>query len=499
MNIDIANSVAKNTVVQMAQQLVTWASSFLLMLFLPRYLGPVDYGRLYLAMSVSAIFLMLIEFDGRIGVAKRISRYRDEAAQIIVNAVGFRMFFWIISFLGMMTFAFIADYPMTVRILMLIFAIEIFWLGLRTVLWGLFLGNETMNYSTIGNITERVFISAVGITALLLGAHVITMAIIMVTGTFVNFLICVKYSRRLLPVLPKVNWSETRTLIREGFPYLLWTIFGVVYYRIDSVMLSLLTPEAVVGWYGASYKFFDVLAFLPSIYSLSILPVLSRMWGKDDQLLARTTQKSLEFILIAGIPISVMVFTFAPDIIKFFFGLENYAPSIINLKIFSVGLLLIYVDMVLGTTLFACDKQRQWALVAFFAVVLNVSMNFYAIPYTQTHFNNGGIGASIATLATEFFIMGAALKIMPKSILENASVSVSLKAIASGIFLISSIWGMELLSVPRLAQLVAGPVVYVSALLALKTFSHPELTFMKSFLSIEKIKSTFAVSKGANA
>src|ERR1700741_5295325 len=133
MNIDIANSVAKNTAVQMAQQLITWASSFLLMLFMPRYLGPINYGRLYLAMSISGIFLMLIDFDGRIGISKRIARSRDETPNILVNAIGFRLLFWVVAFTGMMAFAFIANYPPVVRLLILIFGIEILWLGLRTV------------------------------------------------------------------------------------------------------------------------------------------------------------------------------------------------------------------------------------------------------------------------------------------------------------------------------------------------------------------------------
>ncbi len=90
------------------------------------------------------------------------------------------------------------------------------------------------------------------------------------------------HARFISKIRSKIDWTETKSMIREGIPYLLWTIFGIVYYRIDSVMLSFLTPEAVVGWYGASYKFFDVLAFLPGIYSLSILPVLSKMWGKED-------------------------------------------------------------------------------------------------------------------------------------------------------------------------------------------------------------------------
>ena len=269
MNVETAHSVAKNTALQMMQQIITWGSSFVLMMFLPRYLGPVNYGRLYLATSIAAIFLMLVDFDGRLGIAKRIARSPDHDGQIVVNAISFRMLFWIIAFAGMMAFTFIADYPPILRILILIFGIEIFWLGLRTVLWGLFLGHEMVNYSTVGNITERVFVSAAGICGLLLGANVIGIAIIMVSGTLINFLICLRYTPRFISSIPKVDFQGTKSMMREGVPYLLWTIFGIIYYRIDSVMLSFLTPEAVLGWYGVSYKFFDALAFLPGIFSLS--------------------------------------------------------------------------------------------------------------------------------------------------------------------------------------------------------------------------------------
>ena len=245
MNTEIAHSVAKNTTVQMAQQLVTWASSFALMLFLPRYLGPVNYGRLYLAMSISAIFLMLIDYDGRVGIAKRIARARELGAQIAVNAIALRLVFWGVSFVGMMTFALIADYPPVVKILIAMFAVEMLWLGMRTVIWGLFLGNENVSYSTVGNISERVFIAGVGICALLLGANVVGMAIVMISGTLLNFLLCVKYARKMIPSLPPVDWSAARSMAKEGIPYLLYAVFGVVYYRIDAIMLSLFTPEAV--------------------------------------------------------------------------------------------------------------------------------------------------------------------------------------------------------------------------------------------------------------
>lgn len=495
MNVKIAQSVARNTASQMFQQVITWASSFALMMFLPRILGPVDYGRLYLATSISGIFLMVVDFDGRIGIAKRISRSPENDGQIIINAIGFRIFFWVIAFIGLITFAFIAHYPPIVKVLILIFGLEILWLGLKTVLSGLFLGHELMNFSTIGGIAERVFIASVGICALLLGVHVIGIAIIFVLGSLLNFFLCARFARRLLKSVPAINWTQTKTMIHEGVPYLLWTIFGIVYYRIDSVMLSFFTPEAVVGWYGASYKFFDVLAFLPGIFSLSILPVLSKMWGKEDGMLARTTQKSIQFILISGIPISIVIFFLAEQIIKFFFGLHGYSPSVINLQIFSVGLLLVYIDMVLGTTLFACDKQKLWATAAFFAVIVNVTLNVFLIPYTQTQFGNGGIGASVATIITEFFVMLSALFIIPKSVFEGANTSVSLKAIGAGAVMIIGMWGMSGASVVWYLEAPLGIGLYGGVLLLLKTFNSQELDFMRKFLSIRNLRSTLTLNK----
>lgn len=494
-NTEIANSVAKNTAVQMGQQIITWASTFLLMLFLPRYLGPVNYGRLYLAMSIAAIFGMVIEFDGRMGIAKRISRSQENSSQIVVNAIGFRILLWVFSIVCLIIFLSFADYPMAVKILILIFGLELSWLGARTVMWGLFLGFEKTQYSTIGNISERAFISLVGIIALLLWANTIVMAIIMIMGTLLNVVLCLRLARRFISSLPKFDWNASWLMMKEGIPYLLYAIFGLIYYRIDTIMLSFLVPEKVVGWYGASYKFFDVLAFLPSIYSLSVLPVLSRLWGKENTRLAQTTQKSLDFIMIAGIPISLCIFAFSNQIIKLFFGLQEYGPSVVNLQVFSVGLLIVYIDMVLGTTLFACDKQRQWAIVAFFAIILNVSLNLFFIPYCQLHVGNGGVGAAIATIVTEYFVMVCAIFLMPKGIFADGFPSVLAKALAAGIIMGGSIWVLRIVSMPWFLQLFVGIATYLIALLSLKTIEPEELTFVRNFLSFNNLRHMFLPQK----
>lgn len=498
MDNEIAKSVAKNTTIQMVQQLITWSSSFVLMLFLPRLLGPENYGALFLGMSVAGIFSMFVIFDGRIGVAKRIARDRDEASKIVTNALGMRVMFWCVSFAAMMLFGYIVKYPPMVKALLLIFGLEMLWGGLHQVFLGTFLGFESVQFSSVGAIVERVFISLAGVTALLLGVGTIGIALIMISGTLLNFLLCARFIRRFIGRLQEFDWSVARRFMREGIPYLLWTIFGVVYYRVDSVMLSLMAPPVVVGWYGAAYKFFDMLVFLPSIYSLSILPVLSKLWGKQDDLLALTTRKSIEFIMLAGIPISVFVYFFSPPIVGFFFGLSGYAASVINLQIFGVGLLLVYVDMVLATALMACDRQRQMSVVAFCAIPLNIVLNYFLIPLFQQATGNGGIGAAIATIATEYAVMMSALSLFPRGILDGSAVPVSLKALAGGAVMVLAIWMMRQASIFWGIEVIVGAGLYLLVLLKLRTFSYGELSFMRKFLSVHNLRSIFVLGKEIN-
>ena len=76
MSLDIAKSVTKNMAVMTGTQVITYISSFILMIFLPRYLGPEDYGRLYLGISITGIFTIFIEFGCRYSIAKAVSRDR---------------------------------------------------------------------------------------------------------------------------------------------------------------------------------------------------------------------------------------------------------------------------------------------------------------------------------------------------------------------------------------------------------------------------------------
>jgi O-antigen/teichoic acid export membrane protein len=481
---DIVKGVAKNTSIMLFQQLITWGSTFALMLFLPRYLGPVEYGWLFLAGSISDIFRIFVIYGGNYWIAKNVSRSHEGTSQILVDAVAFRFAFAVISVIAMVIFSYGLNYTGTVRILLLIFGTGLLWQGGITALYASYQGHELMQYTSAAAVVERVLVSFVSIGALLLGAHVIVVAVIITFGNLMNFLVLARFVRKVAASFPKINWAGVMRQIREGVAYFLFSIFSAIYYRIDSVMLSKMTPDEVVGWYGAAFRFLDSLAFLPYIVTVALYPVLSRLWRDAEQTHRRTTQKSIELMIIAGMPMGIGVVFFADKIVHLFYGLSSYEPSVIVLQVLSTGLLFLYVDMVLGTTMMASDRQKQFSLISLAVIPVKVLLNYFMIPYFQAQAGNGGIGAAVATVLTELCVMSALLKLMPEQTLKGFRISVVSKTVLASALMGGFLWSLKVIGVSWVVQVLAAPVVYVLSQLLLKTLEPAEASFLREYVGL---------------
>jgi len=187
-------------------------------------------------------------------------------------------------------------------------------------------------------------------------------------------------------------------------------------------------------------------------------------------------------MFIIGIPISVGIFSFSEKIIRIFYSLQGYQQSVLFLKIFAVGMLLVYVDIMLGTALLASDKQRQLSVLAFFVIVVNVGLNYALIPYTQIHFNNGGIGSAIATVITEFFIMFFMSIMLRKNVLLDCRIVVQMKAILSGIVLAVFLWLLHLAGTHWIIQAIICAPVYMAVVFLLKMFEPSDIELMKGMI-----------------
>jgi O-antigen/teichoic acid export membrane protein len=482
------NTVARNVSVMFAAQSVVWISSFALLMFLPRYLGSEDYGRLYLALSINMILGLLIDFGGNYLIPKEVARNREAGSKIMSSFILLRILLWILAVGVILLLSHLLGYSEHVHLLILILVISKLFDGGGSALSAYFQGIERMEYDSIALIVERVFVAVISIAVLLMGGDSIAMAIIICVGALLNLIVLTLISRKYIRIRFQFD-TQIFNLFRPAVPYFLFSLFSVIYYRVDAVMLSAMTNDAVTGWYGGAYRFFDIVMVLPLIYKTAIFPVFSKLWNDTSGYLQHTLGKSLKLILVIGVPASILIFLFAEPIIDFFMGVDEYGPAVIVLKIFSISIPVIFVDLILGSAILgAANRQRAWAVVGFTAIFLNIAANWWLIPLTQDLYMNGGIGAAIATFITEVFMMGAAILLLGRAYLSSFRSSYIFKPALSGVFMILSVWLLGSTGLYWMLVAGAGGMVYIAGLFLLKLFDEKEVQMIRSMLSYSGLK-----------
>jgi O-antigen/teichoic acid export membrane protein len=87
---------------------------------------------------------------------------------------------------------------------------------------------------------------------------------------------------------------------------------------------------------------------------------------------------------------------------------EEYSPSILALQILIWGVVVMFMSIIFGYMMVALNEQRKSLVINSSALVLNISLNLLLIPIITF------IGASIATVITELFVLTPTIYIIQK-------------------------------------------------------------------------------------
>ena len=102
--------------------------------------------------------------------------------------------------------------------------------------------------------------------------------------------------------------------------------------------------------------------------------------------------------MLIGTPIAVAGILLAPVVIPFVLG-DDYEPAAGLFQVLMVALLLVAVSGVMNNALIALGRTRTFAGIVVASLVVNVAVNLALLPTV------GVVGAAIATVATEAFVL----------------------------------------------------------------------------------------------
>lgn len=412
-----------NTAIMLVAQLITWSATLVTTGVLGARLGVDAFGTLYLAMSFSLLFGVLVEFGLNQQLVRAIARDRDLAGPYLVNALAIKLALALVAYLAILVLIYWLGYSAEAGRVIAVYCLILVFNGLSTTFTAVYQGTQRVVYAAVGSIIEKVLVSLLAVVLLWLGFGVVAMAAVFVAGAAASAFWQGLCLRRIVRIELRLDRTVIGVLIRNAIPFFAYWVMGSLYYRLDTILLSKLTGAAALGWYGAAYRLFDTLVFLPNIVASAILfPILAQLSTQSRPTLRRAMGKGLDTILIVGAPISVGLFTLAGPIIHLIYRQPEFENAVPALQWLAIGLPLLYVNSILGVTLVSLNKERKLTVVAGLALIVNLSLNLALIPRFQQ------VGAASTTAATEGFILIYLLAVMPRDLLARSTLGVLAKA-----------------------------------------------------------------------
>jgi O-antigen/teichoic acid export membrane protein len=423
-------SIAKNNLFLLSGQIISIVFGFFYFVYMARYLGAGDLGILSFALSFTVILGLLGDMGLSSLMTREVSRNQSLAPKYLGNILPIKVFLAVITFGAVVIVVNTLGYSeQTIKIVYIIAASNIL-TNFAQIFNSIFQAFERFDYLSIGTILNSILMFIGVFFAIGQKFDLISFALIyfIVSGIILSYSLFVCTWKFAVPSL-KIDWTFWKRTISESIPFWLNSVFVIIYFKIDMVMLSMMSGDAAVGWYSASYRLIDSLGFIPVVFMSTMYPVFSKFHVSSRDSLDFAFKKSFKLLTIIAIPIGIGTTILAGRIILLVYGVQ-YSSSIAALQILIWANVLSFINYTPATYLTSTNRQRTLMIFTFLGAILNIFLNFILIP--RLSYN----GAAIATVSTELVV--GLLMIFSIRNVQNLSVLFSdiiLKSLVAGAFM----------------------------------------------------------------
>jgi O-antigen/teichoic acid export membrane protein len=220
-------------------------------------------------------------------------------------------------------------------------------------------------------------------------AHVIGLAV-----TFVLHLVAVAL---IVPLRPVIDLGYWRRLVLGSIALGLAISISLIYFRVDTILLALLRSPEEVGFYGAAYKFIELVVLVPAAVGISMFPPLARFVASGDPRATGLIQRTFDVLLAAAVPFIVLMLAYPREILTLAAG-SDFADGAVALQLLAPFALFAFVNAVLWRVVLAGERDRTLLAIAVAVLVVNVALNLLFIP------TYGLKAAAIITVVSEALV-----------------------------------------------------------------------------------------------
>lgn len=461
-------TVAHNTISQVVARVVTLIASFAIIPIMTRYLGPDLYGVYSLVIVINSFLISMTDL-GIVAIATREASKDIDLAEVYTGqAVILRIISTLILTALAIGIMFLTPYSLVIKISFAIAASAVIFNSIQSAL-GVYLQAHLKVYlGSIADMIGRVVSTLLMLVAINYALHLglpkdqglYLVFIGMGLGTLLIAILTILFSLRGRIFHARLDTLIAKQILRDSIPLWGMSVFFLINYRVDTILLSVIKGAYEVGIYNLSYKLLDITLTFPTFFMASVFPLLGRKL-EDPQEFRGFAQKAFEMMAFGAIPVGLGIFSIAPQIITILGG-SQFMEAVQPLRYLAIAGIFSYMTQYLLYMMVVKNRQKLLLLVTIIVSAVNVALNLLLIPTFSFY------GAALVTLISEFLMFVLLYFAVIKVHAFTLEFSVIFRIAAAGMAMLAAV-----LFTPTQNLLVLIPIaalVYLSASYLLKAF-----------------------------
>ena len=386
-------NILSNTLWMLFDKLFILILNLVVTVKVANYYGTTDYGVYQYAVSVIAIFEILLTFvDGRV-IKKRYLTTNPQ--QLVWTATLIRILFAGVSLLGGVIYLFLCNETHEYNV---IFCVLLCNAVITNMRFGMQNRYEYLLKSKKVIIVVNIALS-IGAVLQLIAVHlhlrIVFVAYITLFTSFVSFVIIYfQYKKEFGTLLcKKVDKLLIKNIILDSTPLAVAASCAIIYSRCDSIMIGNMLSKSDVGIYAIAVKLITIVQMGISPIRESVYPKMIELYDTDKKQYAKRYVQItaiLTWVYIIGVLVSFLILPFILNCLN-----EEYSEAFPIYQIYVLGSFFMYNAGLRAGHYTLINKGSILMYSQITSVVINFVLNYIMIPYI------GLYGAAAATVITQ--------------------------------------------------------------------------------------------------
>lgn len=375
----ISYIIGVNTLAQVFGKSLAIICSLITISALTRYLGEKDFGNFVLIFTYFTIFGSLADFGLQLTMVRELSKDKNLFKKTYGTFLWLKIFLICSSTLLAIFLLFFFPYSKFLKIGVVIASLGVAVGSLNSYATAIFQAKLRLDLSTLVDLIARIAITFFTLIFIFLKLNFYSLLTTVLIGNLTGTILAIFLLRKLVVVNLDFDFGLAKKVISISFPIFMVSFLSLLYFKIDTIILSFYRSPRELGIYGLAYKVIENILITWGFYIASIFPLLSNLFSKKSEKAWIIWNKSLFLGMIMSVVIMIVVFVSSPLIIKILGG-GQFKESILALRILLLALPFFVINNLFYYLFLLRYNIKNILYIIGLSLILNLVLNLFFVP-----------------------------------------------------------------------------------------------------------------------